>query len=78
MDFDLSEEQTILQNTVRRFVQEQCPREYARELDNTGKFPEDLWQTKNSGNLMSNHTCQAVCGLDSTYGEGGSEINRVL
>ena len=44
MDFDLSEEQTILQNTVRRFVQEQCPREYARELDNTGKFPEDLWQ----------------------------------
>ena len=44
MDFDLSEEQTILQNTVRRFVQEQCPREYARELDHTGKFPEDLWQ----------------------------------
>jgi len=78
MDFDLSEEQTILQNTVRRFVQEQCPREYARELDHTGKFLEDLWQTKNPGNLMSNYTCKTPWDYDPTHREGGTEINRIL
>lgn len=44
MDFEFSEEQKILQQTVRRFVQEQCPREYVRELDRTGSFPTELWQ----------------------------------
>ncbi len=44
MDFEFSEEQKILRQTVRRFVEEQCPREYVRELDHTGEFPQALWQ----------------------------------
>ena len=44
MNFELSEEQKILQETIRRFVEEQCPREYIRELERSGRFPEELWQ----------------------------------
>jgi len=44
VDFEFSEEQKILQQTVRRFVEQQCPREYVRELDRTGSFPTELWQ----------------------------------
>jgi acyl-CoA dehydrogenase len=44
VDFEFSEEQKILRQTVRRFVEEQCPREYVRELDRTGEFPQALWQ----------------------------------
>ena len=43
MDFELTEEQKILQKTIRRFVEDQCPRELVRELDHTGRFPEELW-----------------------------------
>ncbi|MBW2608866.1 MAG: acyl-CoA dehydrogenase family protein [Deltaproteobacteria bacterium] len=44
MDFGLSKEQALLQNIIRRSVEEQCPREYARELEQTGEFPEELWR----------------------------------
>ena len=43
MDFELTEEQKILQKTIRKFVEDQCPRELVRELDHTGRFPEELW-----------------------------------
>jgi acyl-CoA dehydrogenase len=44
VDFEFSEEQKILRQTVRRFVEEQCPQEYVRQLDHTGEFPQALWQ----------------------------------
>ena len=44
MDFELSQEQILLQDTIRRFVAEQCSRDYVRELEQSGAFPEALWQ----------------------------------
>ena len=44
MDFELSQEQILLQDTIKRFVAEQCPRDYVRELERSGAFPEALWQ----------------------------------
>jgi len=44
VDFELSHEQMMLQDTVRRFVAENCPREYVRELEKSGEFPDELWR----------------------------------
>ncbi len=44
MDFDLSQEQTLLQDMVRRFVTEQCPRGFVRELEKSGAFPQAMWK----------------------------------
>ena len=44
MDFGLTEEQTILQETARAFVAKRCPPEQAKAWDETGEFPLDLWR----------------------------------
>ncbi|MBI4012888.1 MAG: acyl-CoA/acyl-ACP dehydrogenase [Candidatus Rokubacteria bacterium] len=44
MDFDLAGEQTLLRETVRRFLDRECPREVARALDEEGRFPRDLYR----------------------------------
>ena len=45
MEFELNEEQRILQNTARDFLKKECPKELVRELDDSqdGHSPE-LWQ----------------------------------
>jgi alkylation response protein AidB-like acyl-CoA dehydrogenase len=42
MDFRLSEEQAFIKNTIRRFMQRECPRDKAHEMDELGIFPGDL------------------------------------
>jgi alkylation response protein AidB-like acyl-CoA dehydrogenase len=44
MDFALTEEQELLQKTVRTFVARNCPPEQAKEWDEQGVFPTELWQ----------------------------------
>ena len=44
MDFQLTEEQEIIRQTLRKFVEKECPREYQRELDEKEEFPHDLWE----------------------------------
>ena len=44
MQFALSEEQTLLQDTARAFVAKHCPPSLAKEWDETDHFPVDLWQ----------------------------------
>jgi len=44
MDFRFTEEQEILRNTVRRFLENECPREEVRRWDEEGIFPKDLYQ----------------------------------
>jgi alkylation response protein AidB-like acyl-CoA dehydrogenase len=44
MDFGLSEEQTLLQETARRFVTEVCPPEIAKKWDDTAHYPEHLFR----------------------------------
>lgn len=42
MDFNLTSEQLFVQETLRKFMARECPREQAHELDEQGAFPADL------------------------------------
>ncbi len=42
MDFSLTEEQMMLKDTVRRFVEKEIPLELVREIDEQDKFPHEL------------------------------------
>jgi alkylation response protein AidB-like acyl-CoA dehydrogenase len=44
VDFGLTEEQALLQETARRFVTEVCPPETAKEWDETAHYPEQLFR----------------------------------
>jgi alkylation response protein AidB-like acyl-CoA dehydrogenase len=44
MDFTLTEEQTMLKDTIRRFVETEIPREVAVEIDEKDEFPHELLQ----------------------------------
>ncbi len=44
MNFALDEDQELLQNTVRTFVDRFCPPEQAKAWDDAGEFPADLWR----------------------------------
>jgi alkylation response protein AidB-like acyl-CoA dehydrogenase len=44
MDFTLSVDQALIKETVRRFMQRECPRETAHALDEQGAFPVELMQ----------------------------------
>lgn len=45
MDFEFTEEQGLLRETIQKFIEKECPREYQRELDENEEFPHDLWNT---------------------------------
>jgi alkylation response protein AidB-like acyl-CoA dehydrogenase len=45
MDFALTEEQELLQKTVRTFVARNCPPEQAKLWDEQGIFPMELWRS---------------------------------
>ena len=44
MDFGLTEEQRLLRETVRRFVDDVCPPEKAKEWDDTHHYPAELFR----------------------------------
>jgi alkylation response protein AidB-like acyl-CoA dehydrogenase len=44
LDFGLTEEQELIRDTVREFMAGECPREKARELDESRAFPGELLQ----------------------------------
>ena len=44
MDFNFTEEQNMLRDTVRRFVEAEIPRELAVEIDEQDRFPHELLQ----------------------------------
>ena len=66
MDFALSEEMLELQQTVRRLAQDKIkPR--AREIDDTGEYPEDVFQAFKEADLLG------LC-IPEEYGGGGAGI----
>ena len=73
MDFDLSEEQKILQATARNYMQKECPVQLVRDMeaDETG-FPAEIWRKMaDLGWLGIN--------IPSEYGgSGGSFFDLVL
>ncbi|RME40769.1 MAG: acyl-CoA dehydrogenase family protein, partial [Caldilineae bacterium] len=42
MDFNLTDEQQFLQETIRKFMARECPREMAHAQDEAGEFPAAL------------------------------------
>ncbi len=44
MDFQFTEKQEFLRQSIRDFTKRECPREYQRELDEKEEFPHGLWK----------------------------------
>jgi alkylation response protein AidB-like acyl-CoA dehydrogenase len=44
MDFDESEQTTLLRDTLRRFLDRELPRELAREMDRDAKYPREVFR----------------------------------
>src|SRR5579862_3233699 len=66
MNFELSEELAALQATVRRFAKEKVePR--AREIDETGEYPDDLFEAFRAADLLG------LC-IPEEYGGSGAGI----
>src|SRR5437764_14240657 len=66
MDFDLPEELQELQATVRRIAQDKVkPR--AREIDDTGEYPQDLFELFRDAGLLG------LC-IPTEYGGSGAGI----
>ena len=43
MDFNLSEEQEMLRETMTRFIEKECPKEVVRQLDEADVFPSEIF-----------------------------------
>src|SRR5436190_11266699 len=66
MDFELSDELTALQQSVRRLAQDKV-RPRAREIDETGEYPQDLFEVFRDAGLLG------LC-IPEAYGGGGAGI----
>jgi alkylation response protein AidB-like acyl-CoA dehydrogenase len=66
MDFELSEELTALQQSVRRLAQDKV-RPRAREIDETGEYPQDLFEVFRDAGLLG------LC-IPEAYGGSGAGI----
>lgn len=72
MDFELSEEQNMLIETIRKFISRECPPEFAREIDETETFPHALYKKMSDLGFMSLPFPSRYGGLD------GDVIDEVL
>src|SRR5213082_3973355 len=66
MDFELSEELVELQASVRRLSQDKV-RPRAREIDDTGEYPQDLFEVFRDAGLLG------LC-IPEAYGGSGAGI----
>lgn len=70
--FDLTLEQTMLRDMVRRFVDAECPKNYARDLEASQEFPWELVRK------MAKHGLYGI-GVSEEYGgQGGDVIDQVI
>lgn len=72
MDFELNEERRMLVDTLRKFVSQECPSEYAREIDENETFPHELYRKMAELGFMSLPFPSKYGGLD------GDIIDEVL
>jgi alkylation response protein AidB-like acyl-CoA dehydrogenase len=72
MDFSLSEEQTILQDSVRKMMDHVAPGDYVRRLDREQAYPYELYQAWVEAGLLSLPYPEDYGGL------GGSVIDLVI
>ena len=67
MDFTLSEKHKALQETVRTFLERECPRSLVRELDEKEEFPFDQWASLGRIGLLG-------APFPEEYGGAGGDI----
>ena len=73
MDFDLSEEQNILQTTARNFMEKECPIQIVRELEEDEKgYSPELWRK------MADLGWLGINIPDEYGGSGGNFFDLVL
>jgi len=72
MDFELNEERKMLVATLRKFVSQECPAEYARKIDEYETFPHELYKKMADLGFMSLPFPSKYGGLD------GDIIDEVL
>ncbi len=53
MDFEFTEEQSLLRETVRKLMQKHAPPEYVRKHDRERTYPEDLFQAFAAAGLLA-------------------------
>lgn len=53
LNFDLGKEKEFLRQNVRALVERECPREYAREVDEKEEFPERIWRALGQGGYLA-------------------------
>jgi alkylation response protein AidB-like acyl-CoA dehydrogenase len=72
MDFDFTEEQRLLRDTVRKLMQKHAPPEYVRQHDRERSYPEELFQACAAAGLL------ALPFPESCGGAGGSILDMVI
>jgi len=72
MNFNLTEEQNLLRNSLREFMNGECPRELVREFDEKGEYPHDLLKK------LSDLGYMAICVPEEYGGVGGTVIDSVI
>src|SRR5215471_17768719 len=72
MDFDLTEEQTILRDNVRKMMDRIAPADYVRRLDREQAYPYELYDAWAEAGLLGLPYSEEYGGL------GGSVIDLVI
>ena len=72
MDFKFTEEQEMLRETTRRFVETEIPRDKAREIDERGEYPHELLDKLSELGFMG-------INVPEEYGgQGGNVIDQMI
>ncbi|NKB39113.1 MAG: hypothetical protein GKR93_18430 [Gammaproteobacteria bacterium] len=68
MNFELSEEQQLFQDTIRKWVVNECPKQWCRELEKKEhEYPQELWDK------LTEQGFNGV-GIEEKYGGLGGDI----
>lgn len=67
MDFEFTEQQEIMKNTISNFMKKECPPEYTRMLDAECRFPEEVWQKLAENGFLG-------VSIPEEYGGSGGDI----
>lgn len=68
MNFELSEEVQLFRDSVRRWVDQECPKEWCRDLERREhEYPQQLWDKLTEGGFHG-------VGIDEEYGGLGGDI----
>jgi len=67
MDFNFTDEQNLIRNSIREFVNRECPRELVREFDEKDEFPYELLRKLSELGYMA-------IGVSEEYGGAGGTI----